>query len=75
VRDAVRRLVGQFVRNIRHGDFPVASRNDQCTSYCEFRTVCRVSQIRSLNKTWPPDAARGFAQSGTPAPCDPSGRG
>jgi ATP-dependent helicase/nuclease subunit B len=53
LRATVRRLVGQFVGNIRHGDFPVASRDDKCTSYCEFSTVCRVTQVRNLNKTWP----------------------
>jgi ATP-dependent helicase/DNAse subunit B len=51
VRETVHRLVGKFVGDIRHGDFPVASRDDKCTSYCEFSTVCRVTQIRSLNKT------------------------
>ena len=54
VRDSVHRLVGQFVGNIRHGDFPVTSRDDKCTSYCDFQTVCRITQIRNLNKTWPP---------------------
>jgi ATP-dependent helicase/DNAse subunit B len=51
MKDTVRRLVRQFVDGIRHGDFPVDSRDDKCTSYCEFNTVCRVTQIRNLNKT------------------------
>ena len=51
MKDTVRRLVRQFVDGIRHGDFPVDSRDDKCTSYCEFNTVCRVGQIRNLNKT------------------------
>jgi RecB family exonuclease len=48
--------VGQFVADIRRGDFPVASRDDDCTSHCPFSTVCRVAQVRSLAKQWwPPD--------------------
>jgi ATP-dependent helicase/DNAse subunit B len=47
--------VGQFVADIRHGDFPVASRDDHCTSHCPFATVCRVAQVRSLAKPWWPD--------------------
>ena len=39
-------------------NFPVASRDDKCTSYCEFSTVCRIAQVRSLGKTWPPEIRR-----------------
>jgi RecB family exonuclease len=48
----VRERVGQFVSDIRHGDFPVASRDDHCTSICPFSTVCRVAQVRGLGKEW-----------------------
>ncbi|MCI0332497.1 MAG: exodeoxyribonuclease V subunit gamma [Planctomycetes bacterium] len=51
MRRAIEERIGQFVNDIRHGAFPVASRDDKCTSYCEFNTVCRVAQIRSLGKT------------------------
>ena len=44
--------IGQFVDAIRRGEFPVASRDDQCTSRCDFNTVCRIAQVRSLGKTW-----------------------
>ena len=44
--------IGRFVRDIRAGNFPVASRDDKCTSYCDFSTVCRVAQVRSLGKQW-----------------------
>jgi ATP-dependent helicase/DNAse subunit B len=50
VQSTVHRVVGQCVAAIRRGEFPVASRDDDCTSYCEFNTVCRVAQIRSLKK-------------------------
>jgi ATP-dependent helicase/DNAse subunit B len=41
-----------FVTNIRAGAFPVCSRDENCTGRCEFHTVCRITQIRSLDKTW-----------------------
>ncbi|HEY2414621.1 MAG TPA: PD-(D/E)XK nuclease family protein [Pirellulaceae bacterium] len=44
--------IRQFVTDIRAGNFPVASRDDQCTSICNFSTVCRVAQVRSLGKQW-----------------------
>jgi ATP-dependent helicase/nuclease subunit B len=47
--------IRQFVTDIRAGNFPVFSRDDQCTSYCNFSTVCRVTQVRSLGKQWLPD--------------------
>lgn len=51
----VHTLIRTFVDAIRHGDFPVASRDDKCTSYCDFNLVCRVSQARSTGKTWWPE--------------------
>jgi RecB family exonuclease len=50
-RDVVAQI-GRFVRDIRSGNFPVASRDEHCTSFCEFSTVCRVAQVRSLGKQW-----------------------
>ncbi len=44
--------VGQFVNDIRAGAFPVDSRDVHCTSRCEFSTVCRVAQVRALEKKW-----------------------
>lgn len=52
---AIAEPIGRFVAGMRHGDFPVASLDDQCTSHCQFNTVCRIAQVRSLAKTWPPD--------------------
>jgi ATP-dependent helicase/nuclease subunit B len=52
LRDAIERLILQLVDSIRAGQFPVASRNDECTSYCEFGTVCRINHVRSLEKRW-----------------------
>ena len=45
-------IVATLVENIRRGCFPVCSLDDQCTGYCPFSTVCRINQVRSLEKTW-----------------------
>ena len=56
VQKVVQQRVGEFIAAIRRGEFPVASRDEQCTSRCDFNTVCRVAQVRSLGKTWPPES-------------------
>jgi ATP-dependent helicase/nuclease subunit B len=57
LRPKVVEQVGKFVHAIRGGEFPIDSRDAQCTSRCEFSTVCRVAQIRSLEKKWWPQGA------------------
>jgi ATP-dependent helicase/nuclease subunit B len=39
-----------FVHAIRGGEFPVDSNDPDCTSRCDFNTICRVSQARSTGK-------------------------
>jgi ATP-dependent helicase/DNAse subunit B len=63
VRTAVHECIAKFIGDIRHGAFPVASRDDKCTSYCDFNTVCRIAQVRSLNKTMAPPTACGLAMT------------
>lgn len=46
--------VAGLVRNIRGGMFPVDNPDEHCTERCEFRHVCRIQQLRGLNKQWPP---------------------
>jgi ATP-dependent helicase/DNAse subunit B len=53
-RAIVHGLIHEFIQNIRHGDFPVDSLDDKCTSTCDYRMTCRVSQARSLHKTQQP---------------------
>jgi hypothetical protein len=48
--------IRSLVEGIRRGEFPVYSNDDKCTSFCEFRTVCRINQVRSLEKEWQPPA-------------------
>ncbi len=55
IQTLVHRLIRQFIDGIRRGDFPVASRDEKCTSTCTFNMVCRVAQVRSLGKSWQPE--------------------
>ncbi len=50
--DQVRQRVKQLVHGIRQGAFPMVSVDDHCTGRCPFHTVCRVNQVRALDKTW-----------------------
>jgi len=52
LRKSVVDAIGKFVSDIREGNFPVASRDEHCTSRCDFATVCRIAQVRSLGKQW-----------------------
>jgi ATP-dependent helicase/DNAse subunit B len=67
MRTTVETLIGGFIDAIRRGQFPVFSRDDQCTSRCDFNTICRITQIRSLGKA---PAACGLAET-TPKPTPP----
>jgi RecB family exonuclease len=46
--------VKSLVEGIRGGQFPMHSHDDECTSRCAYRTVCRINQARSLGKQWQP---------------------
>ncbi len=56
IRAGLGDIVAGLVRSIRAGRFPVCSRDENCTGYCPFNTVCRINQIRSLEKTCQPTA-------------------
>ena len=56
-RDALENTVVELVRSMRGGRFAVCSADDRCTSHCPFRTVCRINQVRSLEKTCQPTAS------------------
>ncbi|MEX1230853.1 MAG: PD-(D/E)XK nuclease family protein [Planctomycetaceae bacterium] len=47
----------QLVRLIQIGQFPVYNADVQCTGMCDYRTVCRIHQVRSLGKVWHPASA------------------
>ena len=52
LQDTIKDCIRGIVAAVRRGAFPVVSRDDQCTSYCSFATVCRIAQVRSLDKAW-----------------------
>jgi ATP-dependent helicase/DNAse subunit B len=54
LRQAVVQTVFALVRGLQQGQFPVYNPDPECTGQCPFRTVCRINQIRSLEKTWQP---------------------
>jgi ATP-dependent helicase/nuclease subunit B len=45
-----------LVHAIRRGSFPVCSADQHCTGRCPYRTICRINQVRSLEKTCQPTA-------------------
>ena len=44
--------VQQIVTSIRSGHFPVYNEDNDCTKSCPCRSICRIGQIRSLDKKW-----------------------
>lgn len=49
--DAVRSAVERAVTGARRGDFAMSSLVPDCTSRCDYRTVCRVGQARAVGKS------------------------
>jgi len=51
-------LVPHLVEGMRGGRFVVENRDKNCTARCDYRTTCRVSQVRAvaepLGKVSPP---------------------
>jgi RecB family exonuclease len=54
LREKLTSTVLALVRAMGRGEFPVFSVDEECTGRCEFHTVCRVQQVRWLEKTWEP---------------------
>ncbi|QDS98389.1 PD-(D/E)XK nuclease family protein [Adhaeretor mobilis] len=46
--------ITELIAGIRQADFPVFNDNKDCTKFCSLSTICRIAQIRSLDKQWPP---------------------
>jgi hypothetical protein len=44
--------VRSIVEAVRRGEFPMESANSECTSWCDFKTVCRVNEARSMERGW-----------------------
>ncbi len=56
IRGILADTVVGLVKAMREGQFPVWSDDPDCTGRCPYSTVCRINQIRSLEKTWRPPA-------------------
>lgn len=41
-------LLPQMAGRIRHAEFPVRNADENCTGWCNYSTVCRVAQVRSV---------------------------
>jgi ATP-dependent helicase/DNAse subunit B len=52
-RREVYEKVAALVAGIRAAQFPVYSLDEKCTGMCPYHTVCRINQVRSLEKEWP----------------------
>ena len=57
-REQLQQVLAAQVRGIRAGEFPIYNADRECTSRCDFSTVCRVNQIRALDKTWPAEETK-----------------
>ena len=52
VRRQLQDWVVTLVANIRGGVYPLKPRSETCTQTCQFSQVCRISQARSVDKSW-----------------------
>lgn len=50
----LQRWVVEIVSRIRHGEFALKPKSDDCTSTCDFSQICRISQSRAVvnGKNW-----------------------
>ena len=56
-------LLPRLAEGIRSGNFIVENQDENCTGHCQYRTVCRVNQLRPLAET---------LGKRSPTPIDPS---
>jgi hypothetical protein len=54
LRERLVERVGRLVSGIQQGQFPMHCEDEDCTGRCQYKTVCRVHAVRSLEKTWQP---------------------
>jgi hypothetical protein len=51
VRRSLVERVFQVIHRLRSGEFIVEPRKDHCETYCEYRSVCRIRQVRAAAKS------------------------
>ena len=54
LQEAMAERIVAMVHGVREGAFPVYNEDQKCTASCEYSKLCRVAQIRSLEKVWIP---------------------
>ena len=56
IEKTLHELLPQMAGRIRHAEFPVRNADENCTGWCNYSTVCRVAQVRSVaeerQKVW-----------------------
>jgi RecB family exonuclease len=51
-RAGLERYVVDLIGRLRAADLPVAPRREDCTRGCDFKTVCRIHQVRRAERAW-----------------------
>lgn len=52
LRQTVEAYVLAMVNRVRAADFPVAPCRDDCTRSCDYRSVCRIAEVRRVGRQW-----------------------
>jgi RecB family exonuclease len=50
IERSLHELLPRMAARIRSGEFPVHNEDRNCTGYCPYGTVCRVNQVRSIER-------------------------
>ncbi len=51
-KDQLADYILALVARLRAGEFPIASQKKDCPQFCDFRSICRVSEVRMVGKVW-----------------------
>lgn len=51
---SIKHRISEIVHGVRAARFPVFNDKLDCTRYCDYSKICRIAQIRSLEKVWIP---------------------
>lgn len=52
MRTAMVRYIVELVRLMRNGDLPVAPCRQDCSRSCDYKTVCRIGEVRRAGRVW-----------------------
>lgn len=50
IRSELPQIVTRLIGGIRRGEFPMTNQDERCTTFCPFATLCRIGQVRALEK-------------------------